>query len=124
MRVDVGAFSIVSPGVCKSHLLRFSGAEGLAEQRARKFMQLQKVGTSWRKLGALDEKQVSQPLFVDGDKNPKMVRTDILSKRLALLLEKHTQKKFYPKRKEGKVFIDYVPVARILVTSADAFSVE
>ncbi len=96
----------------------------MAEQRARKFMQLQKVGVAWRKLSALDENGSAQPLFVDGDKNPKMVRTEVLTKRLAALLEKHTKKKFFPKRKEGKVFIDYAPVARLQITAADAFIVE
>ena len=43
-------------------MLRFLGAPGLAEQRARKFMQMQRLPTGWRKLVAADEKEDEQQL--------------------------------------------------------------
>ncbi len=89
-------------------------------------MQLQKLPADggWRKLHALDELGQQQELYVDGDKNKKMVRTEIRTKRLGALISKHTgEEKVVPQRAEGKVWVGWQPLAWITVESSFAFSV-
>ncbi len=106
--------------------MRFCGAPRLAEQRARKFMQMQKTSTGWRKLSAAYEKEEEQEMYVDADKNKKMVRTEVLTKKLAMLLDRRPggAKKTFPKRAAGKIFLDFVPLARIMVQNAEEYAVE
>ena len=56
--------------------------------------------------------------------NKKMVRTEILTKRLGVIISKHSGgKKVFPKRTEGKVWVGWQPLAWIAVESSTAFSV-
>ncbi len=90
--------------VGKLHILRFKVAEGLAEQRAKKFVQLQKTAKGWRRLTAANEDEEEVPLRVDGDENKQMVRTG--------------------ERSVCKVYLDWIPLARVLVESEDRHNVE
>ncbi len=74
-----------------NHVLIFKGADGLCEQRAKEFMQLQRTTTrEWRKRYAVDENEQQVEVFVDGDKNRSMVRLEIITKKLAGLVAART----------------------------------
>jgi hypothetical protein len=45
--------------------LRFTGSANLAAARTQKFVQLQRVGGSWRDLTAKDPAGAEQKLFID-----------------------------------------------------------
>ncbi len=98
----------------KLHVLRFKGSEGLAEQRAKKFMQLQRTAAGWRRLVAASEDEEEVALFVDGDKKKHMVRTEIVAKKLTDLLEKQlTTRKIVGNRQLGKVHLEWISRARV-----------
>jgi hypothetical protein len=121
------AFTITGKEVGKYHILQFKGAGGLAQGRARKFMQLQRLpgDAGWRKLKGNDEHGQQQDIYVDGDKNRRMVSTEILTKKLGALIAKHVNGlKVIPKRAEGKIWVGWTPVAWITVTSREEFSVQ
>ncbi len=108
----------------KLHVLRFTGADGLAESRARKFMQLQKTAKGWRRLVAADDDDCEVEVFADGDKNKAMVRNEIVTRRLgAIIAARLPEKKILAKRQEGKIFIEWILLVRVLVRSEEAFDV-
>ena len=110
----------------RMHTLRFRGAGGLAENRAKKFLQLQKTGDGWRKLQALDEKGERTELYLDGDKNRKMVKTEILTKKLGAAISGHPPpgKKAYVQRSAGVVSVDFIPVARVIVKGENEITID
>jgi len=108
----------------KLHVLRFTGKDGLAELRAKKFLLLQKQGKGWRKLKAKTPAETTTELYIGGDKNPKMVRTEIVTKKLTKILEEPYPGKIYGKRHEGKVFAGWIPLARVKVEAADQIDIE
>ena len=90
-------------------------------------MQLQRLpgDAGWRKLKGNDEHGQQQDIYVDGDKNRKMVSTEILTKKLGALIAKHTNGlKVVPKRAEGKIWVGWTPVAWITVTGREEFSIQ
>ena len=84
-------------------------------------MQLQRTAKGWRSLSALDENQAPQQIWVDGDKNKSMVRTEVLTKKLAAIFQRqHIGRPFMARRSEGKVFSEWIPVVRVNVDTPDA----
>ena len=120
-------WSLAGKEVGKYHILQFKGSSGLAQTRARKFMALQRLpgDAGWRKLKGRDEHGQLQDIYVDGDKNRKMVSTEILTKKLGGLIAKHASGlKVVPKRAEGKIWIGWTPVAWITVVSREEFNIQ
>ena len=115
MGLAAEAFSVEGDELSKLFVVRFSGNGGLAEARARKFMQLQRVGGKWRAHNVLDEHGVARQVFVDGDKNRKQIRTEVITKKLAQILTSKTKQQLFGRRAEGKVFHAWVPVAKVEV---------
>ncbi len=72
---------------------------------------------------AADENEEEQDLFIDGDRNRKMVKTEILTKKLAQVLGRTFGggRKMRDKRSAGKIFLDFVPLARIVVESGELY---
>ena len=115
MSLNTDQVDTVGTEPSKGFTIQFKGESGLAENRAKKFLQLQRLPSGWRRLIAADEKEEAQTLFVDADKNQKTIRTEIATKKLSLVLDKHfpAGKKTHAKRSEGKVFQGFTPLARI-----------
>ncbi len=64
-------------------------------------------------------------MFVDRDKNEKMVRVEVLSEKLGQILEKGVVgKKTFAKRSQSKVLVEWTPLARMVVDSPDSFGIE
>ena len=62
---------------------------------------------------------------MDGDKNRKMISTEILTKKLGALIAKNVVgQKVVPKRAEGKVWVGWTPVAWITVISNEEFKLQ
>ena len=56
--------------------------------------------------------------------NPKMVRTEIVTKKLTKILEELYPGKIYGKRHEGKVFAGWIPLARVKVETAEQIDID
>ncbi len=67
-----------------------------------------------------------QNLYFVGGKNRRMVRTEILAKRSGALVDSRLigGKKAFAKRVVGRVFLDFVPLARIRVDIPEELSIE
>ncbi len=65
-------------------------------------------------------------MYIDGDKNRKMVRTEILTKRLAQCINKRLPggPKAFAKRAAGRVSCDFKALARVEVTGAESYTIE
>ncbi len=50
MRFESTAYELEGKGIGKLQTLRFAGGPALGEQRARKFLQLQRVNNAWRRV--------------------------------------------------------------------------
>jgi hypothetical protein len=112
--------------LAKLHTLRFRGAGGLAGNRAKKLLMLQNTASGWRKLHANDEKGAKWELYLDGDKNRKMVKAEVLAKKLAAAISPHLPggKRTCVKRSAGVVSVDFVPLARIIIKNEHAFTID
>jgi len=109
----------------KTHSLRFTGIDGCAEKRTTKFLQLQRLPKGWRKLCATTPDGEKKDLFISGDKNRKMVRTEIVTKKLATLLaERYPNAQIVGKRQEGRVFTGWLPLARVRVDTEEQTDIE
>ena len=78
MRLPAGQMVIDGAEIDKRFTIRFNGNANLAAARAAKFLQLQKTGATWRDVGVADVDGKRQRVFLDGDKNPKQTRREIL----------------------------------------------
>ena len=113
------------PELSKIHTFKFRGEARQAELRAQKFLQLQKrQDGTWRQHKAKDERHNEVTVYVDGDKNPKQIRTEIITKRAAVLLEQKLGKKTYAKRAAGVIMAEFVPLLRIIVEGPDQWKLE
>ena len=109
----------------KLHILRFTGIDGCAEKRTTKFLQLQRLPKGWRKLSATTPDGEKKDLFISGDKNRKMVRTEIVTKKLATLLaERYPSAQIVGKRQEGRVYSGWLPLARVRVDTEEQTDIE
>jgi hypothetical protein len=105
--------------------IRFSGNANLAAARAAKFLQLQKTGATWRDVGVADVDGKRQRVFLDGDKNPKQTRREILTKKLATVLhELHPQAELFANRRQGEVKLGWVALARFADLTPDSYRIE
>ena len=105
--------------------LRFNGNANLAAARAAKFLQLQKTGATWRDVGVADVDGKRQRVFLDGDKNPKQTRREILTKKLATVLhELYPQAELFANRRQGEVKLGWVALARFADLTPDSYRIE
>ncbi len=119
------AFWMEGKEIGKLQVLRFLGPPGLAEQRARKLMQMQRLLSGWQRLVAADENEEEQPLYIDGDKNKQMVRAEVLTKKFGHIVEKLVGgRKVFTKRAKGKPYLERTPLAQLVPEGAEGFDVE
>ena len=125
MRLPAGQMVIDGAEIDKRFTIRFSGNANLAASRAAKFLQLQKTGATWRDVGVPDVDGKRQRVFLDGDKNPKQTRREILTKKLATVLhELHPQTELFANRRQGEVKLGWVALARIADLTPDSYRIE
>ena len=109
----------------KTHVLRFTGIDGCAEKRTTKFLQLQRLPKGWRKLSAALPDGEKKDIFISGDKNRKMVRTEIVTKKLATILaERYPSSQIVGKKQEGRVYSGWLPLARVRVDTEEQTDIE
>ena len=125
MRLPAGQMVIDGAEIDKRFTIRFNGNANLAAARAAKFLQLQKTGATWRDVGVADVDGKRQRVFLDGDKNPKQTRREILTKKLATVLHEHyPQAELFANRRQGEVKIGWVALARLADLTQDSYRIE
>ena len=65
-------------------------------------------------------------MYLDGDKNRRMVRTEILAKKLGAAIGCHlpSGKRAYVQRTAGVVSCDFIPIARLVVKNEHEVVIE
>jgi len=125
MELSADAVSLVGGTFGKSYVLQFSGSDVVQRARAKKFVLLQKLSNSeYRKLEASDTSGNRIPVFVEPDKNPRMVKTETLARRLKKILGQHTRSEFSVRRSDQTVFSGNTPVARIKDVTPESYRIE
>ena len=126
-RLQGDAVQVRGKAVDKVFKIQFMGKEGLAGQRAAKFMALQREETGWRTITVPDAENAgcSHKAFFDTDKSRKQIRTEILAKKAANALRKMLpEDRIHVRRQEGKLVLDQVPLLHIVVSSQDEFELK
>jgi len=112
--LDGAAVVVEGDAVSKFFTAKFKGNGGLAEGRVRKFVQLQRsVDGKWRTFTVPDEHGTARQIFIDGDKNKKQIRTEVVTKKLCQILATKTQQQLFGRRSEGKIYHAWMPVAKV-----------
>ncbi len=125
MRISRDGYVLDGEPLSQSFVVRFSGDTNLAAARAAKFLQLQRVGRTWKEVSARDASDVMQRVYVDGDKNLRQSRTEMATKRLHSALKQcHPQLQFFARRQIGEVCLDYMAIARVIVVDANVTKLE
>ena len=78
--------SFNTAGPQRRHSFSLIGGTLVAEPRARKLYEALRIGKDWRDFSVTVDGTTS-PLYVNGDKSPKMVRREVQIKRLAKVLQ-------------------------------------
>ena len=111
--------------ISRFHTVHFTGNESLATLRVNKFLGLQKTAAGWRELEATTASGETTRVWVDGDKNRRTIRTEQATKKLASLLQEALPaEKIAAKRRDGKVYCKWTPLAKILFTDESEFTIE
>ena len=124
--VDHQCLSVVGVALGKVFDVNVSGDLSVAARRVGKMLRIVRTSACFRDLEVkLPDGSRSVKIFIDNDKNRKMVRTEILTKKLGGILRSACPghdvrvKKF-----DGIVEVDQYPLARVLVESASVYRVE
>jgi hypothetical protein len=114
-------YFLAGPEFGKNFSIQFQGEEGLASRRANKaHMSLRGDRGVWRELYVTGPDATRFKIFVSEDKSRKQIRTETAGKRLfKSLQEVHPTLPSVLRRKEGMVSCNWLPVVKVLVTSAD-----
>lgn len=100
-------------------------AKGAAARRCAQFLGSLRTSDGWRQLRASAADGTAHPIYISEDKNPQTIRREVLTKRLARMLERmDTTNKYVPVRAEGVVSSRYQKLVRILVPSQDEVQLE
>ena len=106
----------------RAFTLRFTGAPGLASNRATKFMGLQKVDGQWRGVKAKTPTGGESKVFVDRDKNRRTMRGEFIGRKLASVVrERAGGANVFFKKSALSISIGWTPLVKVEVVSPGEF---
>ena len=107
-------YELEGPALGKNFVLRFlGGAGGLPARRAKKAGQMLRDGGVWKRFEVTSPAEGRVPIFIGGDKNPRQIATEKAVKELRnALVEAHPGKKWHMLKRDGRIQLDFAPVAR------------
>ncbi len=83
----------------RAFTLRFHGATGLATNRVRKLLGMQRENGTWKELECSTTNNGKSRLYLDVDKNRKTLRGELISRKLAAILKAaHPDKDIFLKK--------------------------
>eukprot|EP00972_Heterocapsa_arctica_P011593 1697938-Heterocapsa_arctica.AAC.1 len=87
MKLTHDMMRIEADEIGKSFVLNFLGDGVLAARRAKKFMMSLKSNGEWRDLCASTPDGIDTKIFLDGDKNRKQIRKEVIARKLVKVLK-------------------------------------
>ena len=113
------------PEVGQRFVVRFSGAGGLGAQRCAKFLQsLKKANNEYARFYvSVAGSSQNVEMFMGADKSAKTIRTEVCTKKLKQAVEAlhpTLAGRTHANRRDGRVSVDWVPLARITVPTKEA----
>lgn len=117
--LDLANAELIGPTLGKRFVLQFHGTSGLAARRARKFnYTMRNKSGEWEKLFAKSPTDGDVRVYINIDKSPRHIKTEIQTKRPEktiknLLPSNHIHANRYTKAKEGQIFADWKPLAKL-----------
>ena len=121
-------WKVEGPEVGQRFVVRFSGAGALAAQRCAKFLQsLRKANNEFARFYvSVAGSSQNVEIFLGADKSAKTIRTEMCTKKLKQAIEvlhPTLSGRTQANRRDGRVSIDWVPLARISVPTKEAIPV-
>jgi len=102
--------------LAKRFVVGFRGVPKIAAGQADVFLDSLKNGDgTWKTCHAPDPKGTDTVIFVSPDKSPAESRKEILTKKLRGILEQLGHQQVTEFKREGEVYIELVPVAKVVV---------
>ena len=99
-------------------VVSFFGLAGVASRRCKSAHLSMRLGPrNWTQLFVLSPTGVSTQLYVSPDKNREQITTEILTKAVGELIKGQLGTRFGPvdaARREGIVFVDWVPICQVV----------
>ena len=122
-------YSIEGEQLGKFYALRFTGEPNRAGRRLNKIMDsLRGPAGDWREIEASTPTGKNVKVYVNRDRNPRQVKEETLGKRLqkAVLQQlerKGTSMHTYFKKRDNTLFVNWEPVAKLVVEGPEVFTV-
>ena len=102
--------------LAKRFVVGFRGTSRIAAGQADVFLDSLKHGDgTWKTCHAPDPKGTDTVIFVSPDKSPAESRKEILTKKLRGILEQMGHQQVTEFKREGEVYLELVPVAKVVV---------
>jgi hypothetical protein len=107
-------YELEGPALGRNFVLRFhGGAGGLPARRAKKAGQMLRADGVWKRFEVTSPAEGKVPIFIGMDKNPRQIATEKSVKELRnALVETHPGKKWHMLKRDGRIQLDFAPVAR------------
>ena len=127
--LDPTNYAIEGEQLGKFYSLRFLGEPNLAGRRLNKFMDmLRGPAGDWRELGASTPTGKHVKIYVNRDRNPRQVKEETLGKRLQKAVLQQLERKGTPmhtyfKKRDNTLFVNWEPVAKLIVEGPEVFTV-
>ena len=102
-------------------VVKFKGTPDLAGSKVQKANAiLRQDDGKWQRLKATTRNNIETNVFISTDKNRKMVKTEIVTKKLKDIFEKiHPDQKFHSNRQKGLVYRPWKPAIAMVVIKPD-----
>lgn len=120
-RLPVECFRVQGPPVSRYFTVQFTGAPNLAKERASQVLKsLRHDDGTWERVLVKDPQDQLVQVFLGPDKAPKQIRVEVLSKKLANILESQGFSEVHVNRRQGQICVSWRPVAMVEVESRDS----
>jgi len=115
LQIASGGWKLTGPALGKRFSIQFAGNAGLAENRQNKaFELLRNSDRQWREFYATAPDGARTKIFIGRDKNQKMVKTEVGTKKLADIVKKlHPTLDTFAKRADGIISVNWQPLIKL-----------
>ena len=104
----------------KRFKFKFKGIDGVAGTLSARAIRHLRVDGDWRPMECPDSDGNNVRIYVESDKSPKTRKTEIACRDLTRVLRTKHDLKAFPNKRDGTVTVDFVPIAQIVFTTAEA----
>jgi hypothetical protein len=113
-------FALDGPLLGRRFTIKFKAEPHLAARRARKAsLALRTVDGTWREFTVATPAGEATRIFISEDKSAKTTQLEMATKRLHKAISEYSTAKAHMVKKDGVVTIDWVPIAKVEVSSGE-----